>query len=174
MAVDSKPVRLVERSSGRNPNVRVYEIEGTLMRLVVARNGQRPARLVMLDNRGRTSGFQMLKIDYMPAAPLMGSVWRLERIVYNDDTTYRPEQGGAYRFQFSANNLVANHIASGDRIRILTAATTLALGAPGNIEAETLRALGQVDSFSVQGDELWLMLKYDSGTIVLKREKRRD
>lgn len=184
MAVDSKPVRLVERSSGRNPNVRVYDIEGAPMRLVVARNGQRLARLVMLDNRGRASGFQMLEIDYMPAAPLMGSVWRLERIVYNDDTTYRPEQGGAYRFQFSAdgrltgrlsaNNLVANYIASGDRIRILTAATTLALGPPDNIETETLRALGQVDSFSAQSDELWLMLKYDSGTIVLKREKRRD
>lgn len=180
MAVNTRPVRLIERETGNNRDMRMYDIEGARMRLVVPRNGLRPARLVMLDARGRATGFQMLEMDYQSAAPLTASAWRLEQIVYNDDTIYRPEPGGAYRIQFtmdgritgrlSANNMMGNYMVAKDRIRIIAPATTLALGPEGNIEAETLKAFGQVDMFSVRDGQLLLMLKFDSGTMIFKRE----
>ena len=114
------------------------------------------------------------------AAPLTTSAWRLEQIVYNDDTIYRPEPGGAYRIQFtidgritgrlSANNLMGNYLVAKDRIRIIALATTRAQPPEGNIEAEVLRAFGQVDLFRVRGEELLMMLKFDSGTMIFKRE----
>lgn len=185
MAPIPQEVKLVEKTDITTETAaikRVFDLQGASvpMSLVVPKSGGRPARLIIKDDAGKSTGFLVLEQDFHSALPLMTSNWRLKKIVYNNDVTHTPERNGVYTLSFfadgqvagraSANRFTGAFITTQERLWVSPLASTLAMSPTGNIEAEYLKALAQVSSYKIEGNELWLMIKYDSGTIILERE----
>jgi heat shock protein HslJ len=112
-------------------------------------------------------------------AALLGTAWRLERILYNDGKEIRPAAGSSYTVQFlpnrrlagqaGLNRIVGPYTVSGTMLTIGPLASTRAAVLAGSIEGEFMKALGQASSFRVEGDRLLVMLKVDSGTMTFVR-----
>jgi heat shock protein HslJ len=112
-------------------------------------------------------------------AALVGPVWRLERILYNDGKEIRPAAGNRYTMQFLANRrlegqadlnrLTGTYTVSGTTLAIGPLASTRIADPPGSIAGEFTKALGQASSFRVNGDRLLVELKFDSGTMTFVR-----
>jgi heat shock protein HslJ len=179
-------VKLVEKTdldAEAAKSVRVYALEGSPLPalLVLPRGGVGVARLVPLGPDGKPTGFLTLEADYSTAFPLTNADWRLEKIVYNDDKTITPEASGRYNVRFfpdgrvagqaGVNRLAGTYVITGNQLAFGGLASTRAAALNPGVEADFLKALGQVASYKIQGDELWLKLKLDSGTVILKREK---
>lgn len=183
----AKEARLVEKTDiGADVSAvwRVFSLEGALrpMTLVLPKNPMTgTARLVLNDEQGRGIGFQVLERDYRFVWPLVRDTWRLDKITYSDDKVIVPEKRGDYTLQFSpdgritgrtnVNRIMGSYTVAGINVQFGITASTRAAANP-TVEYAFRKALSQVDSFKIQGNELWLMLKADSGTIVLKREGR--
>lgn len=185
MAPIPQEVKLVEKTDITTETAttkQVFDLAGSSvpMSLVVPKSGGRPARLILKDDAGKATGFLVLEQDYHSALPLMTSSWRLKKIVYSNDVTHTPERNSIYSVSFfadgqiagraSANRFTGSYITSQERLWVSPLASTRAMSPTGNIEAEYLKALTQVSSYKIEGNELWLMIKYDSGTIILERE----
>jgi heat shock protein HslJ len=112
-------------------------------------------------------------------AALLGSVWRLERILYNDGKEIRPAAGNSYSVQFLSNGRLAgradlnqimgSYTVTGSVLTIGPVASTRIADPPGSIAGEFTKALGQASSFRVTGDRLLVELKLDSGTMTFVR-----
>jgi heat shock protein HslJ len=164
---------------------RVFTLDGAdrpLLLLLPRKPGGDAPRLVLSDESGKPVGYLPLEGDYTAARPLTSAAsWRLVKITYSDGKTVTPEQGGTYSLQFTpdgrvagragVNRLTAGYTVAGNRIEIGPTASTRAAALNPGVESDFLKALGQVGSFKVEGDELWLMLRTDSGTMVLRRDK---
>jgi heat shock protein HslJ len=112
-------------------------------------------------------------------AALLGSTWRLERILYNDGKEIRPGSESVYTIQFQpngrlagqadVNRIMGSYTVSGRLLTIGPLASTRVADPPGSIRAEFTKALEQASSFQVTGDRLRVELKVDSGTMTFVR-----
>lgn len=181
----SVSVRLVEKTDldeDAKKEVRVFDIEGgpQPMRLVLSRNSGGPHRLVVLDSGGRPTRFLSLEPTGGHVAPLMGATWRLESVQYSDDKKVVPPSGLVYNVQFlpegriagraDNNRFTGTYTVAGPSLTVSPLAMTRMANVPGSIAGEFLRALQEASSFKVEGRRLLVMLKVDSGTIILTRE----
>ncbi|GAB4453567.1 MAG: hypothetical protein OHK0029_06670 [Armatimonadaceae bacterium] len=158
----------------------VYELDGAplKMRLVLSEGRNGAARLLIMNDE-KTSRILPLENWLNVPGPLRGATWRLERIVYNNDTEIKPAANQEYTIQFlpdgrfagraGANRILGTFTAAENGISFSPVASTRAAELENSITSNFLKALGQVTSYAVEGDRLMLMLKYDSGTILLNR-----
>jgi heat shock protein HslJ len=186
MAPIPRQAKLIEKTDlpeDAAGNVRVFDLDGAPMpmSLVLPKTANGVARLIVNDESGKAKDYLTLERDYTTANPLTRSSWTLTRIAYSDDRTIKPEKGGSYALLFTPdgrvagradiNRILTTYVVSEERLSIAPVASTRAAIPAGGIEGEFTKALANVSSYKVQGDELWLMLKYDSGTMIFQRAK---
>ncbi|MEY3297873.1 MAG: hypothetical protein RLZZ597_1133 [Cyanobacteriota bacterium] len=107
---------------------------------------------------------------------LMGNVWKLQQIQYNDGTLITPSTPDNYTIEFmEEGNVVVqadcnqgrgSFTTTDNRLSIGELATTRMACPPGSSDAEFLRALGNASSFFFRDGQLIVELMYDSGSMV--------
>jgi heat shock protein HslJ len=114
---------------------------------------------------------------------LTGSVWRWTETLMSDDTRIRPAAperysleflpDGATRVRADCNTGSGRYETAADRqLTLGRLAVTQAACLPGSLGDAYLKGLANVSGYLFDGDNLVLMLKYDSGTmrfVALKR-----
>lgn len=110
------------------------------------------------------------------SSDLTGTVWELQQIQFNDGRllTANPPQNYTAEFsdkgevivQADCNRAVGEFTLEDDgRIAITMGATTLAACPPESISNEFLQALNNANLYFFQNDDLFIDLKFDSGTM---------
>lgn len=111
------------------------------------------------------------------AAPsLTGTVWQLQQIQYNDDTLLVAEPPESYTIEFLENgqvgvqadcNRVLGEFTTTDdsRLTITLGPSTLAACPPESIDTQFVEALSSAAIYFFQEGDLYIDLKYDSGTM---------
>lgn len=116
--------------------------------------------------------------DTPTASALTGTVWELQQIQKNDGTllTANPPQNYTAEFaedgqvfvRADCNNSIGQFTQQGDaRLSVVMGSTTLAACPPGSISSDFLSALNNANNYFFQGDDLFIDLKLDSGTMQL-------
>jgi heat shock protein HslJ len=107
---------------------------------------------------------------------LTGTVWRWTETLMSDDTRFRPTAPERYSLQFlpdgvarvraDCNTGSGRYEMSTDRkLTLGRMAVTQAACLPSSLGDAYLRGLANVSGYLFDGDNLVLMLKYDSGTM---------
>ena len=107
---------------------------------------------------------------------LLGSVWALQQIAYNNDTTLQPEESSRYTIEFLEDGTV--HIRADCNIvrgtygqdlqgdfSITPGPSTLAACPPDSSDREFLQALSSAAIYFFRDSDLYLDLKADVGTM---------
>lgn len=108
--------------------------------------------------------------------PLPGTVWELQQIQFNDGTLLTATPPENYTAEFAedgqvfvradCNRAVGQFTEASDgRLSISMGPTTLAACPEGSIGPQFLQALNDSNSFFFQDDDLFVELKFDSGTM---------
>ena len=109
-----------------------------------------------------------------PAVELGGTAWQWVKTIYNNDTTVTAPDPAKYQLTFDMQN---NHFLftadcnngsgvftlDGQNLALTVQGMTLALCPPP--ADDFVKQLGEVASYKIEGNTLYLMLKYDSGTM---------
>jgi len=166
---------------------KLYDLEGaqTKMQLLLSQSPLGPNRLILLNEEGKPTRTLPLEHYVMLPGDLRNVNWQLQKIAYNDDTTHIPPSNYPYTISLQpdgrfvgragVNRLMGTFTVAGNAIAFSPLAMTRAASVNDSIDSQFFKALGQVSSYKVNGNELWLMLKMDSGTMIFKKaapEKR--
>jgi heat shock protein HslJ len=114
---------------------------------------------------------------------LTGTVWRWTETLMSGDTRIRPAAPERYTLEFLADGATrvradcntgsGRHEMAADRkLTLGRMAVTQAACLPGSLGEAYLKGLANVSGYAFDGDNLVLMLRYDSGTmrfVALKR-----
>ncbi|MFH7241697.1 MAG: META domain-containing protein [Spirulina sp.] len=121
-------------------------------------------------------GSGTMRLSEAATPSLMGTVWKLQQIQYNDDTLIVPStpdnytiefmDGGSVVVQADCNQGRGSFTTTDNRLSIGELATTRMACPPGSSDAEFLRALDNASSFFFQDGQLIVELMYDSGSMV--------
>lgn len=114
-------------------------------------------------------------IDLDDEAALVGTVWELQQIQFNDDTLLVADPPSNYTIEFSeagevfvqadCNRAAGAFTLEDGMITITLGPTTLAACPEGSIDTEFIRSLNNANILFFQGDDLFIDLAYDSGTM---------
>jgi heat shock protein HslJ len=111
------------------------------------------------------------------ASDLTGAVWLWVETVYSDDLRVAPAESGKYTVEFREDetlNVKADCNRKGgsyssspkdQRLSIAITHSTMAACPEGSLESEFERELNAATSYFIKDGELYLDLKYDSGTM---------
>jgi heat shock protein HslJ len=109
------------------------------------------------------------------ASPLIGVVWKWQQFQSNDDTLQAPSDPGQYTLEFMKDGTVAiqadcnraagTYTLNGNQMTIEIGPVTLALCPEGSLSEEYLRLLGDVVIYLFEGQDLYLDIMFDSGTM---------
>lgn len=110
-----------------------------------------------------------------PANPLSGTRWQWVQTLYNNDNKLVPSNPENYTIQFQEGGLVGvkadcnvkggQFTADGSQLSITITHSTMAACEPGSLENEFVRDLEASAIFFFREGELYIDLKYDSGTM---------
>jgi heat shock protein HslJ len=108
-------------------------------------------------------------------ANLEGTTWTWQGTTMNDDTSRTPDdpnkytitfqEGGAAAVKTDCNNASGTWTVDGTNLTIALGPMTMAECPPGSLYQEFVADLSQVGSYTMDGTDLILMLKMDSGTM---------
>lgn len=107
---------------------------------------------------------------------LTGTTWQLQQIQFNDGKLLTAEPPQNYTVEFTragevfvqadCNRAIGEFTLEGDnRMAVAMGPTTLAACPPGSISNDFLQALGNANLFFFQDGDLFIDLKFDSGTM---------
>jgi heat shock protein HslJ len=107
---------------------------------------------------------------------LTGTVWRWTETLMSDDTRIRPAAPERYSLEFLPDGVTRvradcntgsgrYEMAADRKLTLGRMAVTQAACLPGSLGDAYLRGLANVSGYLFDGDNLVLMLKYDSGTM---------
>ncbi len=106
---------------------------------------------------------------------LIGTVWQWQETLMNDGTRFAPEDPANYTVEFLAdgslsiqadcNRATGAYTLDGSSISVVGGATTLMACPDDSLGSEFLAQLGSAAIFFFQDGELYLDLKFDSGTM---------
>jgi len=107
---------------------------------------------------------------------LPGTVWRWTETLMSDDTRTRPQAPERYTLEFTADGAVRvradcntgtgrYETAADRRVAMSRMAVTQAACLPGSLGDAYLKGLANVTSYTFAGEDLVLMIRYDSGTM---------
>lgn len=132
---------------------------------VVRRFVLRENRLVKASEEVRGKADQML----------IGTVWRWQQSLYNNDTRAVPPTPENYTLKLLPNGKVSiradcnvgggTYRLDGSRISIEITHTTMAACPPGSLEQKYIRDLNAAAIYFMRDDALYIDLKYDTGTM---------
>jgi heat shock protein HslJ len=110
-----------------------------------------------------------------PAAPqqLSGKVWQWTKTTYSDGKTIDVPTPANYTIEFlpngqvaikaDCNNVAGTYTADASNLTITLGPSTMAMCPPGSLDTEYLKELGEVAQYLIQGENLTLNFKMDSG-----------
>ncbi len=108
-------------------------------------------------------------------AEITGKVWKWQTTLMNDDSkrspsdparyTLRLEPDGALSVQADCNVLGGTYAARGQNLSLTITHGTMAMCPPESLDQAYLKDLSEVRIFLIQKGELYLDLRYDSGTM---------
>lgn len=120
-------------------------------------------------------------VTQVPAAggeSLTSKEWTWVNTQMNDDTTTSPSKEGAFTLTFNEDGTVrvTTDCNNGNGSYELGADNTITFGpmattmmfCEGSSETDFYQQLSNVGSYAIQDGQLWLMLKYDSGSMVFE------
>jgi heat shock protein HslJ len=107
---------------------------------------------------------------------LVGTVWRWTKfleandneILVDDPENYTIEfimPDGAVQIKADCNSVCGSYTVNGSQLTIELGPTTLVAGPPGSLENEYLALLCDVNSYIMEGENLVLLIKYDTGSM---------
>ena len=112
-------------------------------------------------------------------ADILGIDWQWQATRYSNDTTAEPKDPARYRLRLEADGTVritadcnqagGRYRIEGHRIVIEIMHSTMAAFEPGSLEAIFLRDLAAAAIYFMRQGDLYLDLKFDSGTMVFRR-----
>ncbi|MEL6555233.1 MAG: META domain-containing protein [Cyanobacteria bacterium J06621_11] len=119
-----------------------------------------------------------LMFSETPTAPtIIGTVWQLQQIQYNNDTVLTANPPENYTVEFIENGDIAvqadcnrgfgRFSSDNSQLSIDSISTTRVACLPSSIGNEFIQALQEAVSYFFQDDELFIDLKFDTGTIKL-------
>jgi heat shock protein HslJ len=101
--------------------------------------------------------------------------WEWQGSLYNNDTNSTPEEPNRYSIQFmddgtisikaDCNMVLGTYSLNGNQITIETGISTLAACPPDSLDSEFLRDLTAASLYFFDGDQLYIDLKFDTGTM---------
>jgi heat shock protein HslJ len=113
------------------------------------------------------------------ASPLVGVIWKWQQFQSNDDSVQTPADPDQYTLEFMTDGSVAiqadcnralgTYTLDGSLLDIEIGPVTLAFCPEGSLSEEYLRLLGDVVAYVFEGDDLFLDVKFDSGTMKFSR-----
>lgn len=119
--------------------------------------------------------------ETQPENQLIGTVWQLEQIQYNNDTLIEPSALGDYTIEFmedgqlsiraDCNQALGSFTEDGSSLSIDLGPTTLAACGPDSVDAEYLQALNSTGTYFFQDGKLFVDLQADTGTIQFSRKE---
>lgn len=125
-------------------------------------------RLFLLDANGAI-------LAEFTASPLLGVVWKWQQYLSNDESVQAPADPGQYTLEFMNDGTVAiqadcnraagTYTLEGSQLDIEIGPVTLMLCPEGSLSEEYLRLLGDVVTYLFEGENLFLDVKFDSGTM---------
>jgi heat shock protein HslJ len=111
---------------------------------------------------------------------LVGSTWLWDQTLMNNDETFIPDNPSNYSVQFQPDGTVSiqadcnqvggTYTVDGSSITIQTGPTTMAACPPGSLGDQFVAQLSQGVIYFFQGENLFLDLKFDSGTMQFTAE----
>lgn len=114
-------------------------------------------------------------IDMDDQSALVGTVWELQQIQFNDDTLLVAEPPSNYTIEFTdagevfvqadCNRAAGAFTLEDGMIAITLGPTTLAACPEGSIDTEFIRSLNSANILFFQGNDLFIDLAFDSGTM---------
>jgi heat shock protein HslJ len=135
--------------------VQVYELQGD--------------QLVQVSSQAASSGTDS-------GLDIVGVVWKWERFLESNDNTITVQDPDSYTLEFLPDGQVqaqadcnmtrGTYTLSGNQLTIVLGPTTMAVCPPGSLSDEYMRLLQEVNSYVMEGDNLALAIKYDSGIMV--------
>lgn len=106
---------------------------------------------------------------------IVGVVWKWEKFLESNDNTIIVPKPDNYSLEFlpdgqvhikaDCNTILGTYTVQGSQLTIELGPTTLAACPPGSLDDEYLQALQDVNSYMMDGDNLALAIKYDSGVM---------
>ena len=106
---------------------------------------------------------------------IMDMEWKWQHTLYNNDTKTIPndpsrytitfEPGGKFNIRADCNRGGGNFSVEGNRIAIQAPYTTRAMCPPDSLEKEFLKSLSAARIYFLHEGDLYLDLKYDTGTM---------
>jgi len=106
---------------------------------------------------------------------LLNITWEWQGSLYNDDTSSKPEDPTRYTIQFMEDSTISikadcnmvqgSYTLQGNQITIETGISTLAACPPDSLDSEFLRDLTAASLYFFDGDQLFIDLKFDTGTM---------
>jgi heat shock protein HslJ len=134
--------------------------------------------LFLLDER-----YVLARFTKEDNAEIADTVWQWEKTNYNDDRKTVPADPQHYTVQFRENGTVdvkadcnqkgGTYSASAEEKRLFIEIThsTMAACPEGSLEDEFVRALSTAAFYYIKDGELYIDLKYDTGTIRLSKQR---
>jgi heat shock protein HslJ len=111
--------------------------------------------------------------------PIVGILWKWQQTVYNNDTKAVPPNPNQYTFHLlpdakvsirsDCNIVGGRYTLKGSQISIDILATTMAACPPGSLADEFIKDLNVAAIYFTQGDNLFIDLMYDTGTMRFSR-----
>jgi heat shock protein HslJ len=106
---------------------------------------------------------------------IVGTVWRWTKfleandneILVDDPENYTIEfmPDGAVQIKADCNSVGGSYAVNGSQLTIELGPTTLVACPPGSLENEYLALLSDVNSYIMEGENLVLLIKYDTGSM---------
>ena len=115
------------------------------------------------------------KVDHV----LVGTLWKWQQTLYNNDTKAAPPDatrytlkllpGGRLSIRADCNSGGGKYLLKGSEIFLEITHSTLAACPPGSLETIYIQNLNAAAIYFIEGDQLYIDLKYDSGTMRFAR-----
>jgi heat shock protein HslJ len=128
------------------------------------------------------SAFAQVPVQIPPAAApsanisITQGIWAWQRTEYSDNTTVAPSNPNNYTITFrpdgraviqaDCNTGSAGYTITGSQLALQPAAVSLVACPPGSLDSVFLRDLSQVATYVINGDQLVLNLRLDTGNMI--------
>jgi len=136
--------------------------------------------LILLGDSGILA--RLSKEDTERGAKIVGTVWRWVQTQYNDDRKIVPAETGNYTVRFKEDGTLSvradcnqkggtySVAEAENRISIEITHSTMAACPEGSLEDEFVRGLSAASIYFIKNGDLYIDLKYDSGTMRFSKQ----
>jgi len=172
---------------GDRVNMHTLEIEDNAF--VIAMTTQGPKDPMCCPTLRVTKRFAVQEKRLVPVAEgkkgeepqLTGVVWQWEQTLYNNDTRVDPAKPANYTIRFLTDGKInvkadcnvkgGEYSTEGKRLSIEITHSTMAACEEGSLQEQFVRDLTGGAIFFFRGDELYIDIKYDTGTMRFSQQK---